>query len=283
MTFLTYDGTYGDTDRILAFIQQFDAAFGGESFQEASKLRHIAMYLTKSGRQWWASLKSRGKAPKTWRACREEIMKQFLTDGVEDEVLTAWRGLKLDKGEPMKKYIDKFWDFQEQKQQYCAGLPEDMRTYINAQKPKTIAVVIHHSLLAAKIFASSSTKVVTKPSEREEKQSERQGDRPPNGKKIANEKKVSDANKGKEKGQYKGNNKLSPEELEQYRKANKCFCCGVQGHSYRQCPNKKNSTNKEAPEASSIEANEVKDPQALQLSMHGVRSKIKMLLYSTLF
>ena len=110
MTFLTYDGTYGDTDHNLAFIQQFDAAFGGESFQEASKLRHIAMYLTKSGRQWWASLKSRGKVPKTWRACREAIMKQFLTDGVEDEVLTAWRGLKLEKGEPMKKYIDKFWD-----------------------------------------------------------------------------------------------------------------------------------------------------------------------------
>ena len=55
-------------------------------------------------------------------------MKQFLTDGVEDEVLTAWRGLNLEKGEPMKKYIDKFWDlhlkasvfedvgFQEQKQ-----------------------------------------------------------------------------------------------------------------------------------------------------------------------
>ena len=118
-------------------------------------------------------------------------MKQFLTDGVKDKVLTAWRGLKLEKGEPMKKYIDKFWDlhlkacvfedvgFQEQKQHYCAGLPEDMRTYINAQKPKTIAAVIHHSLLAAKIFASSSTKVVAKPSEREEKQNERQGDRPP--------------------------------------------------------------------------------------------------------
>ena len=128
----------------------------------------------------------------------------------------------------MKKYIDKFLDlhlkacvfedvgFQEHKQQYCAGLPEDMRTYINAQKPRTIATVIHHSMLATKIFASSSTKVVAKPSEREEKQSKRQGDSPPNGKKIANEKKVSDANKGKEKGQYKGNCKLSPEELEQY-------------------------------------------------------------------
>ena len=89
-------------------------------------------------------------------------MKQFLTDGVEDYVLIAWQGLKLKKGEPMKKYIDKFWDlhlkacvfedigFQEQKQQYCVGLTEDMRTCINAQKPKTIATVIHHSMLYAR-------------------------------------------------------------------------------------------------------------------------------------
>ena len=48
--------------------------------------------------------------PKTWKACQEATMKKFLTDGVEDEVLTAWRGLKLKKGGPMKKNIEKFWD-----------------------------------------------------------------------------------------------------------------------------------------------------------------------------
>ena len=112
-------------------------------------------------------------------------MKQFLTDGVEDDVLMAWQGLKFKKGEPMKKYIDKFWDlhlkacvfedigFQEQKQQYCVGLTEDMHTYTNAQKPNTIAAMIHHSMLAAKILAPSSTKVVAKPSEREDKQSDK--------------------------------------------------------------------------------------------------------------
>ena len=143
--------------------------------------------------------------------------------------------MKLEKGEPIKKYIDKFWDlhlkacvfedigFQEQKQQYCTGLTEDTCTYINAQNPKTIAAVIHHSMLAAKIFALPSTKVVVKPTEREDKQSDKQSECPPNGKNITNDKKVSDANKGKEKGQYKGNNRLSPEELEQYQKANKCF------------------------------------------------------------
>ena len=51
VTFLTFDGTYGDTDKVLNFIQQFDAAFEGEAFTEASKLRHVAMYLQKTGRQ----------------------------------------------------------------------------------------------------------------------------------------------------------------------------------------------------------------------------------------
>ena len=55
VTFLSYDGTYGATDHILGFIQQFDSAFGGEYFEERSKLRHVAMYFQKSARQWWAS------------------------------------------------------------------------------------------------------------------------------------------------------------------------------------------------------------------------------------
>ena len=82
-------------------------------------------------------------------------MKQFLTKEAKDDVLTQWWGLKLKKGESMQRYTDKFWDlhlkamvvyknidFLEQKQQYCAGLNEDMKTYINAQKPKTISEVI---------------------------------------------------------------------------------------------------------------------------------------------
>ena len=72
-----------------------------------------------------------------------------------------------------------------------------MRTYINAQKPKTIAVVIHHSMLAAKIFAPPLTKVVAKPSEREDKQGDKPSDRPPNGKKIINDKKSNVPTRGR--------------------------------------------------------------------------------------
>ncbi len=79
ITFLTYDGTYGATDKVLAFIQQFDAAFGDEGFTESSKIRHVSMHLQKSARQWWASLRARGQAPRTWKGLRTVIMKQFLT------------------------------------------------------------------------------------------------------------------------------------------------------------------------------------------------------------
>ena len=110
-------------------------------------------------------------------------MNQFLIDQAKDDVLTAWRGLKLDKGETIQKYTNKFWnlhlkatvfkkiDFSEQKQQFCTGLNEDMKAYVNAQKPKTISEVIHHAMVASKIFASS--KGVPKQGDHQEKTNEK--------------------------------------------------------------------------------------------------------------
>ncbi|MCO5595295.1 hypothetical protein L7F22_049336 [Adiantum nelumboides] len=138
ISFLTYDGNFGATDKVLAFIQQFDAAFGDEGFTESSKLRHVAMHFQKFARQWWASLRANGEAPKTWKALRASIMKQSLASDAKDKVLTEWRSLKLSPYESIHKYVDKFWDlhlnatvykkidFEEQKQQFCARLPEDM-------------------------------------------------------------------------------------------------------------------------------------------------------------
>ncbi|MCO5586672.1 hypothetical protein L7F22_040614 [Adiantum nelumboides] len=135
---LTYDGTFGATDKVLAFIQQFDAAFGDEGFTESSKLRHVAMHFQMFSRQWWASLRANGEAPKTWKALRASIMKQFLASDAKDKVLTEWRSLKLSPYKSIHKYEDKFWDlhlkatvykkmdFEEQKQQFCARIPKDM-------------------------------------------------------------------------------------------------------------------------------------------------------------
>ena len=52
MTFLSYDGTYEEIDKILMFIQQFDATFGGKEFDKGSKLHHVAMSLTRYGKKW---------------------------------------------------------------------------------------------------------------------------------------------------------------------------------------------------------------------------------------
>ncbi|MCO5593242.1 hypothetical protein L7F22_047249 [Adiantum nelumboides] len=248
-----------ERDKVLAFIQQFDAAFGDEGFTESSKLRHVAMHFQKSARQWWASLRANGEAPQTWKNLRVSIMKQFLSSDAKDKVLTEWQSLKLTPYESIQKYVDKFWDlhlkatvyrkidFEEQKQQFCAGLPEDMNEYVNSQRPKTISAVIHHTMVAAKINFQQGAKRNLKPMEIKEKHEQKGKNQSQNSSKGN-----SSNNKAKEKGDYKGKNRLTPEELERYRKDNRCFKCGEQGHAYRACP-QRNARN-EQPRASIIEA-----------------------------
>ncbi|MCO5605812.1 hypothetical protein L7F22_059996 [Adiantum nelumboides] len=235
ISFLTYDGIFGATDKVLAFIQQFDAAFGDEGFTESSKLCHVAMHFQKSARQWWASLRANGEAPQTWKNLRASNMKQFLSSDATDKVLTKWQSLKLTPFESIHKYVDKFWDlhlkaiiykkieFEEQKQQFCAGLPEDMNDYVNSQRPKSFFAVIHHTMVATRINFQQGLK----PMETKEKHEHKEKNQPQNSSKGN-----SSNNKAKEKGVYKGKNRLTPEELEHYRKDNQCFKCGEQGHSY---------------------------------------------------
>ncbi|MCO5607614.1 hypothetical protein L7F22_061811 [Adiantum nelumboides] len=259
ISFLTYDGTFGATDKVLAFIQQFDAAFGDEGFTESSKLRHVAMHFQKFARQWWASVRANGEAPRTWKNLRASIMKQFLSSDAKDKVLTEWQSLKLTPYESIQKYVDKFWDlhlkatvykkidFEEQKQQFCAGLPENMNEYVNSQSPKTISAVIHHTMVAAKINFQQGAKRNLKPMEIKEKHEHKGKNQPQNSSKGN-----SSNNKAKEKGVYKGKNRLTPKELERYHKDNRCFKCGEQGHAYRACP-QRNARNGQ-PRASIIEA-----------------------------
>ncbi|MCO5586416.1 hypothetical protein L7F22_040356 [Adiantum nelumboides] len=214
------------------------------------------MHFQKSARQWWASLRANGEAPKTWKALRAS---KFLASDAKDKVLTEWRSLKLSPYESIHKYVDKFWDlhlkatvykkidFEEKKQQFCAGLPEDMNEYVNPQRLRSILAIIHHTMVAARINFQQGAKRNLKPMEAKEKQEYK-------GKNFSqnSSKGNSNNNKAKEKGVFKGKNKLTPEELERYRKENKCFKCGEQGHSYRSCP-QRNPRN-EQPRASMVEA-----------------------------
>ena len=148
------------------------------------------------------------------------MMKQFLTGNVRDDVLTAWRGLQLKKGDTIQKYVDRFWDlhlkatifenieFPKQRQQYCTGLPDDVRSYIMDQKLNTILEVIHRSFVAMKIF--STGKASHFPNDKSEKVSQKEQAR--------KDQKGNGDGKKKEKGAYQGSNRLSTEELEKYRK-----------------------------------------------------------------
>ncbi|MCO5603787.1 hypothetical protein L7F22_057939 [Adiantum nelumboides] len=197
------------------------------------------MNFQKSTRQWWASLRANGEAPKTWKDLRASIMKQFLTSDAKDKVLTEWRSLKLSPYESIHKYVDKFWDFhlkatdykkidfEEQKQQFCAALPEDMNEYVNSQRPRSISTVIHHTMVVARINFQQGAKRNRKPMEAKEKQEYKGNNFSQNSSKGN-----SNNNKAKEKGVFKGKNNFTPEELERYCKENKCFKCGEQGHSY---------------------------------------------------
>ena len=65
----------------------------------------------------------------------------------KDKVLSQWRSLRMQTQETMQRYIDKFWelhlkatvykklDFAKQKQQFCAGLSEEVGEYVNSQRP----------------------------------------------------------------------------------------------------------------------------------------------------
>ncbi|MCO5588892.1 hypothetical protein L7F22_042853 [Adiantum nelumboides] len=201
------------------------------------------MHFQKSARQWWASLRANGEAPRTWKNLRASIMKQFLSSDAKDKMLTEWQSLKLTPYESIHKYVDKFWDlhlkatvykkidFEEQKQQFCAGLPEDMNEYVNSQSPKTISAIIHHTMVPAKINFQQGAKRNLKPMEIKEKREHKGKNQPQNSSKGN-----SSNNKAKEKGVYKGKNRLTPVELEHYRKDNRCFKCGEQRHAYRACP-----------------------------------------------
>ena len=102
-----------------------------------------------------------------------------------------------------------------------------MREYINSQRPRSILAVIHHSIIASKIYFQGGKKP-SKGKEVDESKGK--------GTKVPNASKTQDI-KPKEKG-YKGRSKLSPEEMKQYQKEGKFFKCSEHKHMSCTCPTK---------------------------------------------
>ena len=85
--------------------------------------------------------------------------------------------------------------------------------------------------------------------------------------------------KKKEKGVYKGQNKLTPEELERHKRENRCFKCGEQRHSYRACPTK--ATKKDLPQATQVSLPPMMQEEATQLcfAWEKVRDQDALMLF----
>ena len=108
-----------------------------------------------------------------------------------------------------------------------------MKAYVNAQNPKTIYEVIHHAIVAQKIFASS--KGMPKQGDHQEKTHEK--DRAMwDAKPFGNKDSRPNDGKKKDKNGYKGQNPLTCKVMEKYCKDKCCFYCGEQGHNYCGCP-----------------------------------------------
>ena len=90
-----------------------------------------------------------------------------------------------------------------------------MKTYINAQKLKTISKVIHHSLVAAKYFAPNKGFMKS-----QDKGENNFGKDHANkdSKGTSNKDQCANGGKKKEGKEYKGQSKLSPADLEKYQK-----------------------------------------------------------------
>ena len=85
--------------------------------------------------------------------------------------------------------------------------------------------------------------------------------------------------KKKNKGFYKGSNCLTPEDMESYRKENKCFKCGEKGHSYRACPEK--AAKKDNPQASMVHTKPMinQDASRLCYAWGKVRDQDSLILF----
>ena len=58
----------------------------------------------------------------------------------------------------LKANVYKSIDFEEQKEQFLAGLPEEMSEYVNSQRIRDISQVVHHTMVASTLNLNAGNK-----------------------------------------------------------------------------------------------------------------------------
>ncbi|MCO5549206.1 hypothetical protein L7F22_002672 [Adiantum nelumboides] len=106
--FTTFTG-FDDRKKALSFLEQFDKAYAGGNFTEASKVRKAATYLTGNAGQWWTSLLLQGQAPSTWIYFKRIFASAWLSDDFEADVMTEWHQLNAATCKNLDDFNRKFW------------------------------------------------------------------------------------------------------------------------------------------------------------------------------
>ncbi|MCO5573582.1 hypothetical protein L7F22_027354 [Adiantum nelumboides] len=157
-----FEPFFGTTDRMkaLIFLQQFDAAFTGGNFTEASKIRKAASFLKGNVLQWWATLLNQGQVPSTWVQFKQIFAPAWLTSAFEVDVMTAWNQLSSVNCESLEEYNQMFWNaflpvssfkmvpLTEQVEKYCCGLPKGIRDYCTKTNVMNMTQLIENAKVA---------------------------------------------------------------------------------------------------------------------------------------
>ncbi|MCO5594957.1 hypothetical protein L7F22_048994 [Adiantum nelumboides] len=157
--FDTFHGTH-DKLKALLFLQQFDAAFAGGNFTEASKIRKAATFLKTNALQWWTTMLNQGVVPSTWVQFKQIFAPAWITNTFEVDVMTAWNQLSAINCESLEEYNAKFWDallpvssfkivpLAEQIEKYCCGLPKGIKKYCTKTSVMNMAQLMENAEVA---------------------------------------------------------------------------------------------------------------------------------------
>ncbi|MCO5588676.1 hypothetical protein L7F22_042635 [Adiantum nelumboides] len=187
----------------------------GYSSQEEQRRGHQRSYAAWKGSNKLKKLKERKRSPSSPSSSPSSSFDKSSGYSSQEEQrrghqrsYAAWKGSnKLKKFKeggtnipfsPMMATVYKKIECEEQKQQFCAGLPKDMNEYVNSQILESALAVIHHTMVAARINFHQGAKRNLKPMETKDKQEYKE-------KNFSQNSSKGDSNnsKAKEKGAFK--------------------------------------------------------------------------------
>ncbi|MCO5579289.1 hypothetical protein L7F22_033143 [Adiantum nelumboides] len=249
-----FEPFFGTTDRMkaLIFLQQFDVAFTGGNFTEASKIRKAASFLKGNALQWWATLLNQGQVPSTWVQFKQIIFAPtWLTSAFEVDVMTAWNQLSSLNCESLEEYNQMFWNaflpissfkmvpLTEQVEKYCCGLPKGIRDYCTKTSVMNMTQLIENAMVADNLVRGKAEGFKNPSKEQTGKQLPAKTTQPkqPFWKKTFQKQPQRLFLQSKEqKRPFAGK---SLEEKRKLMMAGKCFICVEKGHIAAKCPQRR--------------------------------------------